>query len=193
MADNHPSREERVRRIAGTFQALVWVAARLFSRQLQPFGLTHAQFIVLAVLAAHRQPCTMSDLTTITWHGPPPRTGIVDRLIKMKLAQRTRSQTDRRVVLVEATPAGIDLTERIRASVLTGEMFTFTDEELAELEQHFRHVLGMHLKYLKGKKKLDDAELDAEISKLQLFKCDTSLYASSEKGVKDSTRDEASL
>ena len=38
-------REERVKRIRDTFIMLVWVFARLFSQELQRFGLTLPQFV----------------------------------------------------------------------------------------------------------------------------------------------------
>ena len=81
------SRQERVRAIKDAFHYLTWVAMRQLSQQLQPFGLTFPQFIVLAALAAHQQACTMRDLTNATFEDPPTMTGIIDRLVKMKLVK----------------------------------------------------------------------------------------------------------
>ena len=170
-------REERIRRIRDTFIMLVWVVTRRFSQELQSFGLTLPQFIALATLAASKEPCTMSDLTKATLQDPPTTTGITNRLVKMKLAQRTRSQTDRRVVLVQATPAGVELLKRIRDQVLESSMSNYLaladDDELADLdrllaffEQSLKYILRAHLKQHHS---LDATDLEAEIEKIQLF------------------------
>ena len=104
-------------------------------------------------------------------------TGIVDRLVKMKLAQRTRSETDRRVVLVQATPTGTGLLSQIRDQALDSAMndyLTMADsDELADIdrlleifEQSLEYVLRAHLK---RRHSLGDADLDTEIEKIQLF------------------------
>ena len=79
------TREERIKTLKNAFHALMWIAMRQFSQRLQSFGLTHPQFITLASLTAHEQACTMRDLTNVTFQDPPTMTGIVDRLVKIKL------------------------------------------------------------------------------------------------------------
>ena len=101
------SREKRIKALKEAFHTLLWIATRQFSQQLQSFGLTYPQFVTLASLAAHKQACTMRDLTNVTFQDPPTMTGIVDRLVRMNLVQRTRSELDRRVVLVRATETGL--------------------------------------------------------------------------------------
>jgi len=170
-------REERIKRIRDTFIMLVWTAARQFSQELQEFGLTLPQFVALAALVAHRRPCTMSDLTKVTLQDPPTMTGIVDRLVKMKLAERTRSETDRRVVLVQATSTGIGLLSQIRNQALDGVMNDYlamaNSDELADIdrlmvifEQSLEYVLRVHLK---RRHSVGDADLDTEIQKIRLF------------------------
>jgi DNA-binding MarR family transcriptional regulator len=170
-------REERIKRIRDTFIMLVWTAARQFSQELQEFGLTLPQFVALAALVAHRRPCTMSDLTKVTLQDPPTMTGIVDRLVKMKLAERTRSETDRRVVLVQATSTGIGLLSRIRNQALDDVMNDYlamaNSDELADIdrlmeifEQSLEYVLRVHLK---RRHSVGDADLDTEIQKIRLF------------------------
>ncbi len=170
------SREARIKRLHDTFISLMWVSRRQFSQRLQSFGLTYPQFIGLAALAAHKQPCTMRDLTDVTFQDPPTMTGIVDRLVKMKLVRRTRSQTDRRVVLVQATENGVEMVRQIENETLN-DFTTYsalTDEELTALEDLSRYILRMHV----GKfRSLADADLDAELEKLRLFKSDPIRYA----------------
>lgn len=104
-------------------------------------------------------------------------TGIMDRLVKMKLAERTRSETDRRVVLVQATPTGTGLLSRIRDQALDGIMNDYlamaNSDELADIdrlmeifEQSLEYVLRVHLK---RRHSLGDADLDTEMEKIQLF------------------------
>jgi DNA-binding MarR family transcriptional regulator len=177
MSVNTISREERFKKIRDTFMMLVWTAARQFSQELQEFGLTLPQFVALASLAAHKCPCTMSDLTRVTLQDAPTMTGIVDRMVKMKLADRTRSETDRRVVLVQATPAGIELLQRIRDQALNSGMDEFialaNSDERADLdrlletfEQSLEYILRVHLK---RRHSLGDADMEAEMEKIHLF------------------------
>jgi DNA-binding MarR family transcriptional regulator len=168
-------REERIKRIRDTFIMLVWTAARQFSQELQVFGLTLPQFVALVSLVAHKRPCAMSDLTKITLQDPPTMTGIIDRLIKTELVKRTRSEVDRRVVLVQATPEGIELVRQIRNRMddEVADYAVFADDELAEpdrlleyFEQLLEYTFRMHLK---RRHSLGDADLDAEIEKLRIF------------------------
>jgi DNA-binding MarR family transcriptional regulator len=168
-------REERIKRIRDTFIMLVWTAARQLSQELQVFGLTLPQFVALVSLVAYKRPCAMSDLTKITLQDPPTMTGIVDRLIKTELVKRTRSEIDRRVVLVQATPAGIELVRQIRNRMddEVADYAIFADAELAapdRLLEIFEQLLEYSLRLqLKRRHSLGDADLDAEIEKLRIF------------------------
>jgi DNA-binding MarR family transcriptional regulator len=170
-------REERIKRIRDTFIMLVWVFARLFSQELQRFGLTLPQFVALAALVGCKEACTMSDLTRVTLQDAPTMTGITDRLVKMKLVERTRSEADRRVVLVQATPPGIELLSRIRSEVLERTRNDYLgladNDELADLDrlleffdQSLEYILRIHLK---RRHSLDAPELDVEIERIRSF------------------------
>jgi DNA-binding MarR family transcriptional regulator len=170
---------ERIKRISGTFVVLMWIAKRRFFQLLQPYGLTPPQFISLAALSMHHEPYTMSDLTSITLHDPPTMTGIVDRLVKMSLVQRLRSKSDRRVVLVQVTPLGVDLVKQIQENLLNDSLTVYeivTDEELAEIERVFTYVLGQVRRYLL----IEGTDLDARLNKLESFMCDPIAYAENE-------------
>jgi len=173
LASTH--REERIRRVRDTFIMLVWAAMRQFSQELQCFGLTLPQFVALAALVAHREPCTMRHLTEVTLQDPPTMTGIVDRLVKMSLVKRTRVETDRRLVLVQATPAGTDLLTRIRNEALEATMtdyVTLTNVEEAKADrwlEYFEQALEFVLRAQLKRRDLADADLDAQIEKIRLF------------------------
>ncbi len=169
------SKEERIKRIHDTFMLVMRISKRWLVQRLQSFGLTFPQFTTLATLVAHKQACTMSDLTNVTFHDPPTMTGIIDRLVKMNLVQRTRSKTDRRVVLVQAAPTGIDLVDQIKEDVqevLIGYA-ALTDDELASLERLLGHLLRMHLGQFMS---LPNADLDAKIEELENFISDPICY-----------------
>jgi hypothetical protein len=104
-------------------------------------------------------------------------TGVIDRLVKMKLVERTRSEADRRMVLVQATPAGVELVRQIDEQTLCDAEIGFaklTDEDLNSLEQLLRYILRMHIgRYTSS----SDADLDAEIEKLRRFRRDPIHYA----------------
>ncbi|MCS7260105.1 MAG: MarR family transcriptional regulator [Anaerolineae bacterium] len=144
------SRAERLRRISATFAVLMWIAMRRFWQLLQLFGLTPAQFMVLFALVRARAPRAMNDLTDITLQDAPTMTGIIDRLEKAGLVERTRSTTDRRVVLVQATPAGVALFKQVSEKLLDDDLAgcsILTDEELADTEALFQEIFRIHLKH----------------------------------------------
>lgn len=181
MAELAPSREERVKTIHDAFIALMWISKRQFGHRLQAFGLTQPQFMTLASLTVHQDACTMSDLINVTFQDAPTMTGIIDRLVKMKLVERTRTEMDRRVVLVQATPAGVELVKQIEAETLCDAATGFaglTDEELSVLEQLLHFVLRMHLRRTLSS---PEADLEAEVEKLKLFGRDLIHYAKLEQ------------
>ncbi|MEW5958728.1 MAG: MarR family transcriptional regulator [Chloroflexota bacterium] len=178
------TRPERIKLLKDAFHALIWITTRQFSQQLQTYNLTMPQFFALSALTAHRQACTMRDLTHVFLQDPPTMTGIIDRLVRMKLVARTRSEDDRRVVLVEATLAGIDLVNRINEAIMRDEMANYSDlsdDDLAALEQLLRFKLRIHLGRFKS---LQDGDLEAEIEKLQRFINDPIHYTKTEHSSK---------
>lgn len=180
------SREERIRLIKDVFHYLTWVAMRQFSQLLQPFGLTAPQYFVLAALSAHRQTCTMRDLISVAFEDPPTMTGIIDRLVKMSLVERTRSDTDRRLVLVQSTQGGIDLVNQIQEQMVKNTLVGYTglsDDELLELEQLLTYKLRM---YLQRYKIVEHTNLEAEMDKIRQFMRDP-IYYSKLENEKDSS------
>jgi len=95
------------------------------------FGLSGAQWGVLRTL--HRETVEsnagslrLTDLGDRLLVRPPSVTGVVDRLQRMGLVNRTISAEDHRVKLVSLTPRGLSLVERV----------------LAEHPQHIANVLA---------------------------------------------------
>lgn len=169
-------RMERLKRISGTFTLLMWIARRRFFQLLQPFGLTLAQFMSLAALSMQPEAYSMSDLTNVTLHEPATMTGIVDRLVKMGLVERSRSKTDRRVVLVKITPSGVDLLKQIHQELINDSQIAYqilSDEELTELEHVFSHALDQVRRYLSA----EGLGLDAGLDNLEAFMCNSLIDA----------------
>ena len=77
---------------------------------LQPYGLTGTQYNVLRILrGAGSEGATCSGISERLLAFDPDVTRLLDRLEKVRLVQRTRSTTDRRVVMTTITEAGSEL------------------------------------------------------------------------------------
>ena len=156
---------------------LIRVSKRWFVQRLQAHRLTLPQFISLSALAAHKHPCTMSDITNATFQDPPTTTGVVDRLVKMKLVERTRSETDRRVVLVLATQAGVDLVNHIETDLMKESAPGYamlTKEEVMTFEKLTKRMLQIHLQRTMS---LDNEAIEAEIEKMEQLVNDPIAYS----------------
>ncbi len=171
----HPevlSRSDRIRRISGTLLLLMWFVGRRFLQMLQSFGLTPPQFMTLFALSSYSEPRTMSYLTNATMHDAPTMTGIIDRWEKGGLVERMRSDTDRRVVLVRATPSGVDLVCQVHERWLTDDIAgcsNLSDEDLAETEQLIKDIFRIHL----GRSRVaGDNNLEEAMKKLEIFLSD---------------------
>ncbi|MBC7232686.1 MAG: MarR family transcriptional regulator [Chloroflexi bacterium] len=111
--------QELLEQLAGIEQLILrvgWLEQRRFAQDLDCFGLTPPQFFVLRSIASHDKNPTMSTLAYDTLQHCATVTGIVDRLVRMGLVTRKRGAQDRRQVLVELTPLGRDLLDKVRSS-----------------------------------------------------------------------------
>ena len=83
------------------------------SRELNRDNISFAQFFLLGYLATSKE-LTMTDIARKMGHSPAAATGLVDRLEKLGLMERTHAVDDRRKVLVRITSRGIELVSRLR-------------------------------------------------------------------------------
>ncbi len=175
------TKEEQIKQIHNGFMLLMRVSKRWFMQRLQIYNLTLPQFVTLVTLASHNNACTMSDLTNVTFQDPPTTTGIIDRLIKMGLVERTRSQTDRRVVLVQVTESGIELADKIETEMMSETLKvyeTLGEDELETFGQLLKRLVRIHLgQYMS----LNGSALDDELKKLELFTTDPIAYTKLEQ------------
>jgi DNA-binding MarR family transcriptional regulator len=125
---------------SGTICDAVMVALRritqsldLHSRYLmREFGLTGPQLVILQKLSKSEE-ISVGELSRAISLSQATVTGILERLEKRGLIQRTRSRVDRRRVMVESTAECARLLDR--APPLMGKSFTGAFAELQEWEQ----------------------------------------------------------
>ena len=85
---------------------------------LQPYGLTSTQYNVLRILrGAGEEGATCSGISERLLAFDPDVTRLLDRLEKVQLVQRSRSTTDRRVVMTTITAEGLALLEQLDGPV----------------------------------------------------------------------------
>jgi DNA-binding MarR family transcriptional regulator len=107
---------QQIANIEGLMLRVTWLEQRRFAQDLAAFDLTPPQFFVLRSIISHDEHPTMSALAYDTLQHCATVTGIVDRLVRMGLVQRQRDSQDRRQILVELTPAGREVMEKVRGS-----------------------------------------------------------------------------
>ncbi len=83
------------------------------SRELNRDNISFAQFFLLGYLATSKE-LTMTDIARKMGHSTAAATGLVDRLEKLGLMERTHAVDDRRKVMVRITSRGIELVSRLR-------------------------------------------------------------------------------
>lgn len=109
-----------------------------FARLFREHGLTPAQYNVLRVLRGEGKPLPCLEIASRLVTEVPGITGLLDRLERLGLVARTRSDVDRRVVHVAITARGLELLGRLDEPVdrlhrdLLGHL---THDELRALNQ----------------------------------------------------------
>jgi len=91
---------------------LNWLQHRQLARQLAAFNLTVPQFYTLIALINLGGSATMGTLSRELNQVSATMTGIVDRLVREGLVERSRSDEDRRSVLVSLTSRGYEVVEK---------------------------------------------------------------------------------
>jgi DNA-binding MarR family transcriptional regulator len=102
--------------------------ARELRRETEALGVTSRQATLLWLVREHPD-LTLRELAHIERISPPSLSGHVDRLESAGLLERVRSSDDRRSVVLRLTPAGRQLTRRVRA-----RRTTWLATRLGELE-----------------------------------------------------------
>ena len=85
---------------------------RYYRIYLNKIGITYTQYLVLLVLW-ELENCSIKDIAKTLKLDSPTITPIVQKLEKMNLVKRQRSDKDERMVLVSLTKAGIGLEDQV--------------------------------------------------------------------------------
>jgi len=113
-----------------------------FRSHFGKLNLTFPQALILSVLGSEG-PMPISRLAERTGSANSTVSGIVDRLEKLELARRTRSETDRRVIYVETTPRYEELRDKAETGVTE-----YFDSLLETLSPKERETIVQGLKLL---------------------------------------------
>lgn len=114
-----------------------------FDAELEPFGVTGAQFEVLKNLARSANE-TAASLCRALHYDTGSMTRMLDRLQEKGLVRRQRGVSDRRLVLLRLTPAGDRLIPRIRPALrraLRRHLAGFTPAEVASLKRYLGRII----------------------------------------------------
>ncbi len=113
-----------------------------FRSHFGKINLTFPQALALNILTAQGS-IPISKLAELTGSANSTISGVVDRLEKLGLAKRTRSEADHRVIYVEAT----DKYTKLRTQAATG-VSEFFDDLLKDLDAAQREQIAHSLELL---------------------------------------------
>ena len=119
------------------------IVASAVERELEPSGLTNAQWVPLFKLYV-KQGATVAELARECELDAGSMTRLLDRLEAKGLCRRVRSSEDRRVVNLELTPEGTAVAQQIPAvlsRVQNEHLAGFTMEEWTLLKSFLRRIL----------------------------------------------------
>jgi MarR family transcriptional regulator, multiple antibiotic resistance protein MarR len=111
--------------------------------ELEPFGLTGAQFSVLKNVAAGTA-ATAADLCRTMHYDTGSMTRMLDRLEEKAVLRRERCTKDRRVVFLRMTATGKELLPQLRSAavrVLSRHLAGFSPEEVDNLKQYLDRMI----------------------------------------------------
>ena len=111
--------------------------------ELEPFGLTGAQFAVLKNVADGVAQ-TAADLCRTMHYDTGSMTRMLDRLEEKAVLRRERCTEDRRVVYLRITDTGNELLPQLRAAavhVLARHLAGFSPEEVERLKQYLVRMI----------------------------------------------------
>jgi len=135
--------QEAYNSIIATYKVMRQSTLGLFSDE----GLTESQFQALFLLAKSG-PMLMRKMSDAMLVTPANITGIVDRLEEKKMVRRTPSKGDRRVTIIEITPEGRTVGDRLgkkKSELVQKALMAFTKDEqktLNNLLEKFRKEMS---------------------------------------------------
>ncbi|MBF0570069.1 MAG: MarR family transcriptional regulator [Candidatus Omnitrophica bacterium] len=94
------------------------IGRRILNDIFQSSDISHAQLFVIMTLV-HNGPSRSSDIGKELKVAPPTATGIIGRLEKSGYVQRLADKDDRRAVIVDLTPEGRKLAQKLRGIIVS--------------------------------------------------------------------------
>lgn len=129
---------------------LLWRVSNAWQREqriaLERFGLTHTQFVVLAVATwfGREEPLTQARLSQLTGSDPMTTSQVVRVLQKAGYFMRENHPTDTRAKVIVVSEAGRALAAKaLRAVETTDEEFFSSLPSISSLVKMFRQLLDM--------------------------------------------------
>lgn len=129
---------ELLRRTGRAFQQNVYTA-------LRGYDLTVPQMWVLRTLSL-KGPLSLAELSRHVEMSTSNVSGIVDRLVRIELVNRTRDQADRRIVWLELSSNGHELVSRVPAmheAYFTDMLQEMTDSDVQGLVMHLQSLVAI--------------------------------------------------
>ncbi len=131
-----PSRNQHIDQIRDLFQRLNWQGRQQLGRRLEAFGVTVPQFLVLKTIQRLGPEATMSDVGDALQVPRSSMTSHTDRLVELRLVDRSALEHDRRAVAATVTESGAELVRAVEASnrdVLDRMLAGLSDDDVADL------------------------------------------------------------
>ncbi len=129
--------------VAYLMRRIISVASLHIERELEPTGLTNAQWVpLLKLYMGHAS--TVAELARVCELDAGSMTRLLDRLEAKQLCRRVRSSDDRRVVNLELTEAGRTAAKgipEILCRVQNSHLSGFSAEEWQVLKGYLRRIL----------------------------------------------------
>jgi DNA-binding MarR family transcriptional regulator len=102
---------------------------------LKPHNISEQQYNILRILRGASKEITVTEVKERMIQKSPNSTRLMDKLCDKKLIDRSRCESDRRVVFVKITKKGLDLLERINMADFHSYMNRLTEEEAKLLNE----------------------------------------------------------
>lgn len=144
MTTGDEGRDALIRQIEETFQQFAWLGRRHLARQVEAFGLTAPQYVVLTMIWRHPPAMTMGEIADLLQLPASSLTSMTDRLVREGLVERVTMPNDRRVVAATITETGRALVERIEAinhRDLVAMLGEVVDNDLNQFSTVLTHML----------------------------------------------------
>ena len=127
--------DDRIEAVARTYDVIYHAVQHAAAPLLADSGLTLAQLRILFIMQ-YRGPVCMGELAERLDIGLPTASYHVEKLVAAGLVERFKDKSDRRTVLIQLTPVGVETVtrfERRRLDQLGAWLVQLTPEELDKL------------------------------------------------------------